>query len=326
MAFRKIPGNTPAAQQIAKTFCLDQERDLFFEDKARNIIACVRTPHVMEIAEGSRARSVYLQFPAITEDNRCTFIIEFVDSNSMDGRQILEDGSCLYVWKLRHAGTSKNVPREDAIQALKKVITLYSSQKKNHKCRVECRFDADALQNAAASPHGKKAPKQNEPRIAVTAGTLIALVFFVAALAGIAERIAGSQGGGIEAEIRGHGTARQLTCKRDAITPWPRWVCETGNIHWDNRQLPDRVVPQQAPYTVLATGDLSGREFPVTSHLPMGWQTAGSLRSSQPGEILLAPDHPVGAYGWWTTQVFLQPLVIALLITLIAVILIRRDK
>ena len=97
MAFREIPGNTPAAQQIAKTFCLDQERDLFFEDKARNIIACVRTPHVMEIAEGSRARSVYLQFPAITEDNRCTFIIEFVDSHLMDGRQILEDGSYLYV-------------------------------------------------------------------------------------------------------------------------------------------------------------------------------------------------------------------------------------
>lgn len=326
MAFRKIPGNTPAAQQIAKTFCLDQERDLFFEDKARNIIACVRTPHVMEIAEGSRARSVYLQFPAITEDNRCTFIIEFVDSNSMDGRQILEDGSCLYVWKLRHAGTSKNVPREDAIQALKKVITLYSSQKKNHKCRVECRFDADALQNAAASPHGKKAPKQNEPRIAVTAGTLIALVFFVAALAGIAERIAGSQGGGIEAEIRGHGTARQLTCKRDAITPWPRWVCETGNIHWDNRQLPDRVVPQQAPYTVLATGDLSGREFPVTSHLPMGWQTAGGLRSPPPGEILLAPGHPSGSRGWWTAQVFIPPLLAAALVALLAAILIRRSR
>ena len=97
--------------------------------------------------------------------------------------------------------------------------------------------------------------------------------------------------------------------------------------HLGNRgKLPDRVLPQKAPYTVLATGDLSGREFPVTSHLPMGWQTAGSLRSPQPGEILLAPDHPVGAYGWWTAQVFLQPLVIALLITLIAVILIRRDK
>lgn len=282
MAFREIPGNTPAAQQIAKIFCLDQERDLFFEDKARNIIACVRTPHVMEIAEGSRARSVYLQFPAITEDNRCTFIIEFVDSNSMDGRQILEDGSCLYVWKLRHAGTGKNVPREDAIQALKKVVTLYSGHKQKHKYRVECRFDADALQGTAVSPHGKKAPKQNEPRIAVTAGTLIALVFFVAALVGIAERIAGSQGGGIEAAVRGNGTARQLTCKRDAITPWPRWVCETGNIHWDNRQLPDRVVPQQAPYTVLATRDLTGHDTAVTSHLPMGWQTAGGLRSPPP--------------------------------------------
>ena len=326
MAFREIPGNTPAAQQIAKTFCLDQERDLFFEDKARNIIACVKSPHVMEIAEGSCARSIYLQFPAITEDNCCTFRTEFVDSHFVDGRQILEDGSYLYVWKLRYAETGKNVPREDAIQALKKVITLYSSHKKNHKCRVECRFDADALQNAAASPHGKKAPKQNEPRIAVTAGTLIALVFFVAALAGIAERIAGSQGGGIEAEIRGHGTARQLTCKRDAITPWPRWVCETGNIHWDNRQLPDRVVPQQAPYTVLATGDLSGREFPVTSHLPMGWQTAGGLRSPPPGEILLAPGHPSGSRGWWTAQVFIPPLLAAALVALLAAILIRRSR
>ena len=326
MAFRKIPGNTPAAQQIAKTFCLDQERDLFFEDKARNIIACVRTPHVMEIAEGSRARSVYLQFPAITEDNRCTFIIEFVDSHLMDGRQILEDGSCLYVWKLRHAETGKNVPREDAIQALKKVVTLYSGHKQKHKCRVECRFDADALQNAAASPHGKKAPKQNEPRIAVTAGTLIALVFFVAALAGIAERIAGSQGGGIEAEIRGHGTARQLTCKRDAITPWPRWVCETGNIHWDNRQLPDRVVPQQAPYTVLATRDLTGHDTAVTSHLPMDWRTAGGLHQAPPREILLAPGHPSGSRGWWTAQVFIPPLLAAALVALLAAILIRRSR
>ena len=326
MAFREIPGNTPAAQQIAKIFCLDQERDLFFEDKARNIIACVRTPHVMEIAEGSRARSVYLQFPAITEDNRCTFIIEFVDSNSMDGRQILEDGSCLYVWKLRHAGTGKNVPREDAIQALKKVVTLYSGHKQKHKYRVECRFDADALQGTAVSPHGKKAPKQNEPRIAVTAGTLIALVFFVAALVGIAERIAGSQGGGIEAAVRGNGTARQLTCKRDAITPWPRWVCETGNIHWDNRQLPDRVVPQQAPYTLLATRDLTGHDTAVTSHLPMGWQTAGGLRSPPPGEILLAPGHPSGSRGWWTAQVFIPPLLAAALVALLAAILIRRSR
>ena len=51
----------------------------------------------MEIAEGSRARSVYLQFPAITKDNRCIFRTEFVDSHFMDGRQILEDGSYLYV-------------------------------------------------------------------------------------------------------------------------------------------------------------------------------------------------------------------------------------
>ena len=66
--------------------------------------------------------------------------------------------------------------------------------------------------------------------------------------------------------------------------------CRAGDITWENRgKLPDRVIAQKAPYTVLATGDLSGREFPVTSHLPMGWQTAGSLRSSQPGEILLAP-------------------------------------
>lgn len=233
MAFREIPGNTPAAQQIAKTFCLDQERDLFFEDKARNIITCVKSPHVMEIAEGSCARSIYLQFPAITEDNCCTFRTEFVDSHFMDGRQILEDGSYLYVWKLRHAETGKNVPREDAIQALKKVVTLYSGHKQKHKYRVECRFDADALQGTAVSPHGKKAPKQNEPRIAVTAGTLIALVFFVAALVGIAERIAGSQGGGIEAEVRGNGIARQVACTRDGASLGTGWTCRAGDITWE---------------------------------------------------------------------------------------------
>lgn len=327
MAFREIPGNTPAAQQIAKIFCLDQERDLFFEDKARNIIACVKSPHVMEIAEGSCARSIYLQFPAITEDNCCTFRTEFVDSHFMDGRQILEDGSYLYVWKLRYAETGKNVPREDAIQALKKVITLYSSHKKNHKCRVECRFDADALQNAAASPHSKKAPKQNEPRIAVTAGTLIALVFFVAALVGIAERIAGSQGGGIEVAVRGNGIARQVQCARDGVALWTGWTCQAGEIIWESpRKLPERVIPQQAPYTVLATGDWSGREFPVSSHLPMDWRTAGGLHQAPPREILLAPGHPSGSRGWWTAQVFIPPLLAAALVALLAAILIRRDK
>ena len=158
------------------------------------------------------------------------------------------------------------------------------------------------------------------------AGGIWAFVFFVAVLLCIVLRLAWSQGGGIEAEVRGHGTARQLTCRRDAITPWRRWVCETGNIHWDNRQLPDRVVPQQAPYSVLATRDLTGHDTAVTSHLPMGWQTAGGLRSPPPGEILLAPGHPSGSRGWWTAQVFIPPLLAAALVALLAAILIRRSR
>jgi len=166
-----------------------------------------------------------------------------------------------------------------------------------------------------------------EPSMKWIAGAIYTIVFTVAALVGIAERIAGSQGGGIEAEVRGNGIARQVACTRDGASLGTGWTCRAEDITWENRgKLPDRVLPQKAPYTVLATGDLSGREFPVTSHLPMGWQTAGSLRSPQPKEILLAPEHPVGAYGWWPAQVCLPPLVIALLITLIAVILIRRDK
>ena len=166
-----------------------------------------------------------------------------------------------------------------------------------------------------------------EPSMKWIAGTIYTIVFTVAALLGIAQRLAWTHGGGIEAEVRGNGIARQVECTRDGASLGTGWTCRVGDITWKNRgKLPDRVIAQKAPYTVLATGDLSGREFPVTSHLPMGWQTAGSLRSPQPGEILLAPDHPVGAYGWWTAQVFLPPLVIALLITLIAVILIRRDK
>ena len=135
-----------------------------------------------------------------------------------------------------------------------------------------------------------------EPSMKWIAGAIYTIVFTVAALLGIAERIAGSQGGGIEAEVRGNGIARQVACTRDGASLGTGWTCRAEDISWENRgKLPDRVLPQKAPYTVLATGDLSGREFPVTSHLPMGWQTAGSLRSPQPKEILLARDHPVGA-------------------------------
>ena len=166
-----------------------------------------------------------------------------------------------------------------------------------------------------------------EPSMKWIAGAIYTIVFTVAALLGIAQRLAWTHGGGIEAEVRGNGIARQVECTRDGASLGTGWTCRVGDITWENRgKLPGRVIAQKAPYTVLATGDLSGREFPVTSHLPMGWQTAGGLRSPPPGEILLAPGHPSGSRGWWTAQVFIPPLLAAALVALLAAILIRRDK
>ena len=158
------------------------------------------------------------------------------------------------------------------------------------------------------------------------AGGVWAFVFFVAALLCIVLRLAWSQGGGIEAEVRGHGIARQVQCARDGVALWTRWTCRVGEIIWGSpRELPKRVVPQQAPYTVLATGDWSGREFTVSSHLPMDWRTAGSgLHQAPPGEILLAPGHPSGSGGWWTAQVFIPPLMVIAVAALVEVMLRRR--
>ena len=156
-------------------------------------------------------------------------------------------------------------------------------------------------------------------------GGVWAFVFFVAALLCLVLRLAWSQGGGIEAEVRGHGIARQVQCARDGVALWTGWTCRVGEIIWDSpRKLPERVVPQQAPYTVLASSDWSGREFPVSSHLPMDWRTAGGLHQAPPGEILLAPGHPSGAGGWWTAQVFIPPLMVVAVAALVEVMLRRR--
>lgn len=127
-------------------------------------------------------------------------------------------------------------------------------------------------------------------QVAVTASVLLAVVLTVGALVAGAEGVAQAHGGGIEAEVRGVGTASQVTCSRNAFSLWTNWVCQADQIQWETHApVPTRVIAQKTPYTVLATSNLTGAEIRVTSHLPMGWQTAGSLRSSQPGEILLAP-------------------------------------
>ena len=170
------------------------------------------------------------------------------------------------------------------------------------------------------------ANQANDASMKWIVGGVWAFVFFVSALLCIVLRLSLSHGGGIEAEVRGHGTARQVQCSRDSLALWTSWTCSAGEIIWEGqRELPARVVPQKAPYSVLATGDWSGREFPVTSHVPMGWRTSGNgLHQSPPGEILLAPEHPVGASGWWTAQVFLSPLFVIAIAALVEVILRRR--
>ena len=155
-------------------------------------------------------------------------------------------------------------------------------------------------------------------------GGVWAFVFFVAALLCIVLRLSLSHGGGIEAEVRGHGVARQVQCSRDFLALWTSWTCSAGEISWESpRELPKRVVPQKAPYTVLATSDWSGREFPVTSHLPMDWRTAGGLHESPPREILLAPEHPAGSDGWGAALAFIGLLIVIAFTALVAVILQR---
>lgn len=67
------------------------------------------------------------------------------------------------------------------------------------------------------------------------AGGIWAFVFFVAVLLCIVLRLAWSQGGGIEAEVRGHGIARQVQCARDGAALWMGWTCRVGEIIWAAR-------------------------------------------------------------------------------------------
>lgn len=67
------------------------------------------------------------------------------------------------------------------------------------------------------------------------AGGIWAFVFFVAALLCIVLRLVWSQGGGIEAEVRGHGIARQVQCARDGAALWTGWTCRVGEIIWAAR-------------------------------------------------------------------------------------------
>lgn len=90
-----------------------------------------------------------------------------------------------------------------------------------------------------------------EPSMKWIAGAIYTIVFTVAALLGIAQRLAWTHGGGIEAEVRGNGIARQVECTRDRASLGTGWTCRAGDITWENRgKLPDRVIAQKAPYTV----------------------------------------------------------------------------
>ena len=166
--------------------------------------------------------------------------------------------------------------------------------------------------------------QSNDASMKWIVGGVWAFVFFVAALLCIVLRLSLSHGGGIEAEVRGNGIARQVECTRDRASLGTGWTCRAGDITWENRgKLPDRVIAQKAPYTVLATSDWSGREFPVTSHLPMDWRTAGGLHESPPREILLAPEHPAGSDGWGAALAFIGLLLVIAFTALVAVILQR---
>lgn len=140
-----------------------------------------------------------------------------------------------------------------------------------------------------------------------------------------AQDVARSQGGGIDPQVRGTGTASRLQCSRWAASLWIGWVCQAEQIDWSSRQLPSRVEAQQPPYQVLARADLSGQSASVASHVPSGWMTAGSgLRILPPREVIVVAGHPVGASGWWTAQVFAPPAVLAGLLVAGALVLRRR--
>lgn len=166
-------------------------------------------------------------------------------------------------------------------------------------------------------------------QVAVTASVLLAVVLTVGALVAGAEGVAQAHGGGIEAEVRGVGTASQVTCSRNAFSLWTNWVCQADQIQWETHApVPTRVIAQKTPYTVLATNNLTGAEIRVTSHLPMGWQTAGDARgrSSPPREIILAQDHPVGSQGWWTAQVFIPPVLVVTTVAAVAIVLMAQRR
>lgn len=135
--------------------------------------------------------------------------------------------------------------------------------------------------------------------LAVTIGFTVLLWFVVGS-------IAQARGGGIEAEPLGSGVASGLTCSPTLPLMRQEWTCRAESIEWSRTpQLPAKVLAQRAPFTVLATRDVTGGRIEVTSHLPMGWESASRARF----EYIVAQGHPVGSNSWWTVMVFF-PLVI----------------
>lgn len=155
--------------------------------------------------------------------------------------------------------------------------------------------------------------------VKITVAWVAVFVLFVGVAVFTVQNVSRSHGGGIEAEVQGTGTATGITCSRNIWALGNGWICRADRIDWVARQeLPNRVKTQQEPYEVLSTHDLTGATVPVTSHLPMTWQSSGGRFSSYPTEIIVADGHPVGSDGWHMVQAF-SPLVIVLLVTAIPI-------
>jgi hypothetical protein len=99
-----------------------------------------------------------------------------------------------------------------------------------------------------------------------------------------------ARGGGIESTAMRSGRAIDVTCEKNAISLDSDWSCSCDRIEWVSKgSVPAEVAQQRPPYRILSSTDVSGPHVSVTSHAPMGWETAGSGRRSElPVEVIVA--------------------------------------
>lgn len=160
----------------------------------------------------------------------------------------------------------------------------------------------------------RRAERSARRQVIIGAVCLVVTLLVGIAVIWLSGGVARAHGGGIESTARRTGTADAVACEVSATSLNGDWICTSDRIEWTSTgSIPPGVSQQHPPYEILSSTDVSGHQVNVSSHLPMGWQTAGSgRRSGYPVEIIVAQGHPVGSQTWWAVQVWAPVIMIGM--------------